>query len=146
MDIMTWVTIEKNNTKYICASGSPISFTVTIVVTISGSDVVLLASLSDTLPALPSLSTYSIVSAPPGTFALSGSAPNQSVTSIFPLPVIVSQVFSYTVMASTTMADAGATLQNTVTLTYVANGAPSTIPKSATATVALCFKNHQWSD
>lgn len=129
-------TLEKTTTSTNVPPGTPVNFTVTLVVF---STEIFLTRLSDRLPLLPSMSQYTITSQSiPGFFTLL-SGLNGVQDLIAPTDIIREGTYTVTVQANTTEADAGAVLVNEAIIFYNI-GQRSRIRRSLTvATVAICI-------
>lgn len=130
-------TLTKTTTSTNVTPGTPVNFTVTLVIEENATTTILF--FNDSLPQLRSGSKFTLESQSlPNIFELVNNIDGtQNLTT--PTGVIPPGTYFITIQANTTEADAGAELPNAARLDYTVGESGGTIIARATATVALCI-------
>ncbi len=138
---MSTPTISKTTSSNNVPPGTPVNFTVTLVIPANNT---FLVSFIDLLPLLPSGSQYTIIpqsQSVPGFFEIVGrpggptGAQNLKATT----GAISPETYTVTIEANTTEIDAGAVLSNIVEIQFLVNGIVGEAGTTAVATVAICI-------
>ncbi len=120
--------------------GDPISFTVTL--TIPEGTTSTIDSIVDFLPIGPSGGQFTITSQSPANFfsiQMIGGIQTVVADGLSFLPVVGPQIYTFTVSANTTLANAGLQITNTATALLDLFGPGVSLQSTATASVAICI-------